>query len=94
MTTQLYSLSRKEGWRRYVEAPARVQPERLTIGQLTRLSDQAREDYDETRHDWHANFGILRTPQLAPPRASHRRGTRTHPRVPGGADLQHHSAHA
>jgi hypothetical protein len=23
-----------------------------------------REDYDEARHDWHANFGILRTPQL------------------------------
>ena len=32
MTGQLYSLSRKEGWRRYVEAPARVQPERLTVG--------------------------------------------------------------
>src|SRR6266702_1322770 len=25
----------------------------------------AREEYDEARHDWHANFGILRTPQLA-----------------------------
>jgi hypothetical protein len=65
MTGQLYSLSRKEGWRRYVDAPARVQPERLNTGQLARLSDQAREDYDETRHDWHANFGILRAPQLA-----------------------------
>jgi len=65
MTGQPYSLSRKEGWRRYVETPARVQPERLTIGELARLSDHAREDYDEARHDWHANFGILRTPQLA-----------------------------
>ena len=37
MTGQPYSLSRKEGWRRYVEAPARVQPERLTIG----AADQA-----------------------------------------------------
>ena len=60
----LYSLSRKEGWRRYVEAPAQ-RPAPLTAGQLARLGDAAREDYDEARHDWHANFGILRTPQLA-----------------------------
>ena len=61
----LYSLSRKEGWRRYVDAPARQRPEPLTAGQLAALGGQAREDYDEARHDWHANFGILRTPQLA-----------------------------
>ena len=34
-------------------------------GQLKRLGGAAREEYDEARHDWHANFGILRTPQLA-----------------------------
>ena len=28
----LYSLSRKEGWRRYVEAPARQRPEPLPPG--------------------------------------------------------------
>ena len=61
----LYSVSRKEGWRRYVDAPARQRPEPLTAGQLAALGGQAREDYDEARHDWHANFGILRTPQLA-----------------------------
>jgi hypothetical protein len=61
----LYSLSRKEGWRRYVDAPARRRPEPLTAGQLAALGGNAREDYDEARHDWHANFGILRTPQLA-----------------------------
>src|SRR6266404_5369349 len=61
----LYSLSRKEGWRRYVDAPARQRPEPLTAGQLAALGGRAREDYDEARHDWHANFGILRTPQLA-----------------------------
>jgi hypothetical protein len=60
-----YSLSRKEGWRRYVDTPARAQPERLTAGERDRLGGQAREDYDEARHDWHANFGTLRTPQLA-----------------------------
>jgi len=62
---QLYSLSRKEGWRRYVEAPARERPGQLPPGQLKRLGGAAREEYDEARHDWHANFGILRTPQLA-----------------------------
>ena len=61
----LYSLSRKEGWRRYVDAPARQRPESLTAGELKRLGAAAREEYDEARHDWHANFGILRTPQLA-----------------------------
>ena len=65
MTGPLYSLSHKEGWRRYVEAPARQRPEQLSPGELGRLGDAAREDYDETRHDWHANFGIMRTPQLA-----------------------------
>ncbi len=61
----LYSLSRKEGWRRYVDTPPRRPPETLTVAQLKRLGGQAREDYDEARHDWHANFGILKTPQLA-----------------------------
>ena len=57
--------ARKEGWRRYVEAPARERPGQLTPGQLKRLGGAAREEYDDARHDWHANFGILRTPQLA-----------------------------
>jgi len=63
--TGLYSLSRKEGWRRWVDTPARQRPEPLTARQLSRLGPAAREDYDEARHDWHANFGILKTPQLA-----------------------------
>lgn len=61
----LYSLSRKEGWRRWVDSPARQRPEPLTRAQLAALSHDARDDYDEARHDWHANFGILKTPQLA-----------------------------
>jgi hypothetical protein len=61
----LYSLSRKEGWRRYVDTPARQRPEPLTTAQLSALGGDARTDYDETRHDWHANFGVLQTPQLA-----------------------------
>ena len=61
----LYSLSRKEGWRRYVDAPPRQRPERLTPARVAALGEAAREEYDEARHDWHANFGIVQTPQLA-----------------------------
>jgi hypothetical protein len=61
----LYSLSRKEGWRRWVDTPARERPDQLTATALAKLGSDAREDYDEARHDWHANFGTLRTPQLA-----------------------------
>jgi hypothetical protein len=60
----LYSLSRKEGWRRYADAPPRQRPEMLTTARLAALGEAAREDYDDSRHDWHANFGIVQTPQL------------------------------
>lgn len=63
--SNLYSLSRKEGWRRWVDTPARDRPEPLSRRQLGKLGTAAREEYDEARHDWHANFGILKTPQLA-----------------------------
>jgi hypothetical protein len=62
--SNLYSLSRKEGWRRWVDTPARQRPDLLTRRQLSKLGTAAREDYDQARHDWHANFGILKTPQL------------------------------
>lgn len=65
MSRGLYSLSRKEGWRRFVDTPARDRPEYLGPAKLAELGQDARADYDEARHDWHANFGILRTPQLA-----------------------------
>jgi len=55
MTGPPYSLSRKEGWRRYVDAPARQRPEPLAAGQLAALGGKAREEYDEARHDWHAS---------------------------------------
>lgn len=32
---------------------------------MTGLGEDARQDYAEARHDWDANFGILKTPQLA-----------------------------
>ena len=61
----LYTLSRKEGWRRWADATARERPEPLNNQQIRRLSQEAREEYDDTRADWHANFGTIKTPQLA-----------------------------
>ncbi len=59
------TLSRKEGWREFVTAVPRVQPEVLTRRALNKLSEQAREDYDARRRKWHANIGPIKTPQLA-----------------------------
>ncbi|MCX4884718.1 AAA family ATPase [Streptomyces sp. NBC_00847] len=61
----LFSLSRKEGWRRFADVPARQRPDGLTRAQLSALSETAAEDYNDARHDWHANFGIVNTPQLS-----------------------------
>lgn len=60
----LFSLSRKEGWRRFVDEAPRTRPETLTRRQLAALSEEAAEDYNDARHDWHANFGTVQTPQL------------------------------
>ncbi|MGA7815383.1 AAA family ATPase [Caballeronia sp.] len=59
------TLSRKEGWRDYVEAPKRVRPEELSRRQIRRLSEEAADNYNQRRADWHNNIGPLRTPQLA-----------------------------
>jgi hypothetical protein len=58
------TLSRKEGWRDFVEAPCRIQPERLTRRQIRHLSDAALDTYNQRRNEWHANIGPLQTPQL------------------------------
>lgn len=60
-----FSLSRKEGWRRFVDAAPRRRPEQLSRAALAGLGSAAAEDYNDARHDWHANFGIVSTPQLA-----------------------------
>lgn len=57
-------LTRKETWRRYCDEPRRVQPERHTITELRALGEAAREEYDESRHDWHPNLRIVKTSQL------------------------------
>lgn len=59
-----WSLSRKDGWRAFVDAKPRVRPQMLTSRQLEALSETEKAAFDEARHDWHANFGIVATPQL------------------------------
>ncbi|QKT13751.1 AAA family ATPase [Rhodococcus sp. W8901] len=57
-------LSRKEGWFRLAEAPARVRPPHLSWQELSALGDADRFAYDENRRNWHSNIGPLATPQL------------------------------
>lgn len=59
------TLSRKEGWREYVDAPKRIRPDALSKAQIRRLSEAAADIYNQRRADWHNNLGPLRTPQLA-----------------------------
>lgn len=59
------TLSRKEGWRRFVETPTRVQPDVLTRRKLRGLSEEVGRHYNRLRREWHANLGPIKTPQLA-----------------------------
>jgi hypothetical protein len=59
------TLARKEGWQRFVSTPARIPPEQLTRTELEALGENAYEDYNRQRREWHANLGTIKTPQLA-----------------------------
>jgi hypothetical protein len=59
------TLSKKEGFRRMAESPARTQPETLTCSQLGKLTDRQLEEYNKARRKHHANIGPLQTPQMA-----------------------------
>lgn len=74
-------LSRKEGWRYYVDEPPRVQPELLTLAQLRALGEAAREEYDESRHDWHPNLATIKTAQLSAAHASIDEIVKSNPRA-------------
>lgn len=54
----------KEGWQRFVNTPARISPEPLTRTQLEALSEEAFDDYNRQRREWHPNLGPIETPQL------------------------------
>jgi hypothetical protein len=59
------TLARKEGWQRFVDTPARLQPEPMTRGELEALTENACDEYNRERREWHANLGPIKTPQLA-----------------------------
>ncbi|MBE5441038.1 hypothetical protein E3G55_002585 [Mycobacteroides abscessus] len=59
------TLARKEGWQSFVNTIARISPEPLTRKELEDLSEEAYDDYNRQRREWHANLGPIRTPQLA-----------------------------
>lgn len=60
---QNISLTRKEDWGRFVDAPSRIKPDEASRAQLDGLSDTARRQYNQLRMDWHANLGPFKTPQ-------------------------------
>ncbi|GAA0972163.1 AAA family ATPase [Acrocarpospora macrocephala] len=59
------TLSRKEGFKRLVEAPARQRPEQLARRQLNNLGEPALAEYNKRRRKHHANLGPIQTPQMA-----------------------------
>ena len=59
-----WDLTRREGWRQFVVSERRAMPQRLSMSDLARLSERERDDYNSRRGDHHANFGVIRTPQL------------------------------
>lgn len=60
----MLTISRKEGWKRTVQAARRTQPAALTRAELSALSDVDRAADAKARRIWHANLGPLKTPQL------------------------------
>jgi len=58
------SLSTRQGWEEFVNAPPRQRPGPLTRAQLRKLPEPARDEHEERRPVWHASIGPLRTPQM------------------------------
>lgn len=59
-----YTLTRLPGWLEMVEAPARIQPLRLSRRELAALPRGELLRYNDARKVWHANLGPFKTPQL------------------------------
>ncbi|MEU6017828.1 hypothetical protein ABZ826_28420 [Streptomyces sp. NPDC047515] len=58
------TLSRKEGFVRFANAPRRIRPELLSRRQLKKLPEEALAEYNRARRKWHANLGPLDTWQM------------------------------
>lgn len=62
--TARYQLSRKKGWDAFVHSAPRELFDVLTRTEMTRLSGEEREDYNEARMVWNANLPTIKTSQL------------------------------
>ena len=62
--TARYQLSRKKGWDAFVHSAPRESFDVLTRTEMTRLSGEEREDYNEARMVWNANLPTIKTSQL------------------------------
>ncbi|QYI96225.1 TniB family NTP-binding protein [Curtobacterium flaccumfaciens pv. flaccumfaciens] len=51
-------------WVRLVRGNPYERPESRTLAALHGLNDEEREAYNDRRADWHANSGVIKTPQL------------------------------
>ncbi|MEH0655042.1 hypothetical protein QA995_37580 [Streptomyces scabiei] len=65
MSTAVLTLSRKEDFQAFCDAPGRSQPPVLSRDELRILDAAERDAYNRARRQWHANLGPIRTPQLA-----------------------------
>ncbi len=59
-----FTLSRKTGWFKLADLPARNKPETYTREELDALPRLERRRYDHARSVWHANLGPIITPQI------------------------------
>jgi hypothetical protein len=62
---QNLSIGTKEGWRKVVYAAPTPRPRLLSERELKALRGSDLTAYNKQRRLWHANMGVLRTPQLA-----------------------------
>ena len=66
ITTELknITLTTKEGWAKFVNAPKRIRPNLLTRQEIKELSASEKRLYKKQRNDWHANLAVVQTPPL------------------------------
>jgi hypothetical protein len=58
------TLTTKEGWAKFVNAPKRTKPIVLSHQEINALSASERRLYKKQRNDWHANLAVVETPPL------------------------------